>query len=137
MRSSTCLRAVLMAAAAQVASAQSEFDCVAPPTPTPANPVVLGNGSPGSVTTAQLQAALDAGGPIRLAIGGSTLAVTSELRVTRATVLDAGGATLSGGQARRVFRVDNPANATYTFDLLNATVANGSTPGGSGAAMQT
>lgn len=117
------------------AAAQPNFDCIAPPTPTLVNPVVLGNGSPGSVTTAQLQAALDAGGAIRLAIGNSTLVVGSELRVTRATVLDAGGATLSGGNARRVLRVDNPSNATYTFDLLNATIANGSTPTGSGAGL--
>jgi len=99
------------------------------------NPVVLGNGSAGSVSTAAVQAALDAGGSIRLNIGSSTLVVSSELRVTRATVLDAGGATLSGGNARRVLRVDNPSNLTYTFDLLNATIANGSTPSGSGAGL--
>jgi hypothetical protein len=115
--------------------AQSNFDCVAPATPQPSNPLVLGNGSAGSVSTASLQSALDAGGPIRLNIGGSTLVVTSELRVTRATSLDAGGATLSGANARRVLRVDNPNNLTYTFDLLNATIANGSTPTGSGAGL--
>lgn len=129
------LLALPVLAFAADASAQANFDCVAPPTPILVNPVVLGNGSPGSVTTAQLQAALDAGGAIRLAIGNSTLVVGSELRVTRATVLDAGGATLSGGNARRVLRVDNPSNATYTFDLVNATIANGSTPTGSGAGL--
>lgn len=126
---------VLIALGASTARAQPAFDCVAPPAPVPANPVVLGNGTAGSVTTATLQSALDAGGAIRLAIGSSTLVVSSELRVTRATVLDAGGATLSGGNARRVLRVDNPANATYTFDLLNATIADGATPTGSGAGL--
>ena len=135
MRLPRRLAIVLLATAASLAHAQPSFDCVAPMTPVPANPVVLGNGSPGSVTTAMLQSALDAGGAIRLAIGSSTLVVSSELRVTRATVLDAGGATLSGGNARRVLRVDNPANATFTFDLLNATVANGAIPTGSGAGL--
>ena len=117
------------------AMAQPAFDCVAPTAPQLASPVVLGNGSPGSVSTATLQAALDAGGPIRLDIGASTLTVSAELRITRATQLDAGGATLSGGNARRVIRVDNPNNQNYTFDLLNATIANGSTPTGSGAGL--
>ncbi|MEP6880534.1 MAG: choice-of-anchor Q domain-containing protein, partial [Dokdonella sp.] len=98
-------------------------------------PVVLGNGSPGSVSTAALQAALDAGGAIRLNIGSSTLAIASELHVSRGTTLDAGGATLSGGNSHRVLRVDNSSNLTYTFDLLNATIANGSTPTGSGAGL--
>ena len=135
MRMPRRLSIVLLATTGSLAHAQPSFDCVAPTTPVPANPVVLGNGSPGSVTTAMLQSALDAGGAIRLAIGSSTLVVSSELRVTRATVLDAGGATLSGGNARRVLRVDNPANATYTFDLVNATIANGATPTGSGAGL--
>lgn len=118
-----------------IAHAQPLFDCVAPTIPPLSNPVVLGNGSAGSVSTLALQAALDAGGSIRLNIGTSTLVVTSELHITRATRLDAGGATLSGGNLRRVFRVDNPGNLTYAFELINATVANGSTPAGSGAGL--
>ncbi|MBL0222660.1 MAG: hypothetical protein IPQ17_07980 [Xanthomonadales bacterium] len=117
------------------AQAQVNFDCVAPNAPALVNPVVLGNGTAGSVSTAALQSALNAGGPIRLNIGTSTLSVTSELRITRATILDAGGATLSGANARRVLRIDNPDNLTYTFNLLNATIANGSTPSGSGAGL--
>ncbi|MGB0134525.1 choice-of-anchor Q domain-containing protein [Dokdonella sp.] len=115
--------------------AQSSFDCASPVAPQLANPVVLGNGSAGSVSTSALQAALDAGGPVRLNIGTSTLTVNAELRVTRGSSLDAAGATLSGGNQRRVLRVDNPGNLTYTFDLLNATIASGSTPGGSGAGL--
>ena len=63
--------------------AQVSFDCVAPATPALVAPVVLGNGSAGSVTTAQLQQALDAGGPIRVDVGASTLALGATLRVTR------------------------------------------------------
>ena len=127
--------AVLALAFSGTALGQASFDCAAPALPQLSSPVVLGNGAPGSVSTATLQAALDAGGPIRLNIGASTLALAAELRITRATQLDAGGATLSGSGVRRVLRVDNPGNATYSFDLLNATIANGSTPGGSGAGL--
>ena len=120
---------------AQSAIAQTTFDCVAPQVPELLDPVVLGNGSAGSVSTSTLQNALDAGGSIRLDIGASTLTLTSELRITRATRLDAGGATLSGANTRRVMRVDNPGNQAFHFDLLNATVANGSTPTASGAGL--
>jgi hypothetical protein len=111
--------------AAIAAHAQSTFDCVAPATPTLTNPVVLGNGSAGSVTTTALQAALDLGGNIRLNVGSSTIALTQELMISKATTLDANGATLSGGNTHRVLHVSNPNNLTYTFNLLNATVANG------------
>jgi hypothetical protein len=107
------------------AHAQSTFDCVAPATPTLTNPVVLGNGSAGSVTTTALQAALNVGGDIRLNVGSSTIALTQELMISKATTLDTNGATLSGGNTHRVLHVSNPNNLTYTFNLLNATVANG------------
>lgn len=128
--------ALLFLSSPAVVAAQAVFDCLAPAAPPVTAPLVLGNGSAGSVTTAALQAALDAGGPVRLNIGTSTLVVTSELRITRETVLDANGATLSGGNARRVLRVGNPDNlSSYTFSLLNATIAGGSTPGASGAGL--
>ncbi|MFZ2237323.1 MAG: choice-of-anchor Q domain-containing protein [Dokdonella sp.] len=129
------ISSVLLLTLANAASAQAVFDCATPATPTLTNPVVLGNGAAGSVSTAALQAALDAGGAIRLNMGMSTLVVASELNVSRETILDAGGATLSGGNARRVLRVDNPSNLTYAFTLLNATIANGLTPSGSGAGL--
>ena len=46
-----------------------------------AGAIVLGNGTPGSITTQQLQAALDIGGAIRLDQGAnpSTLVVTQTL----------------------------------------------------------
>ncbi|MEO7323502.1 MAG: hypothetical protein ABIW82_01600 [Dokdonella sp.] len=55
-----------------VCAAQSQFDCSAPSVPALVQPVVRGNGSAGSVTTAQLQQALGSGGAIQLNIGTST-----------------------------------------------------------------
>ena len=129
------LAGALCWAAVPHAHAQVAFDCVAPsPPPMPA-PVVLGNGNAGSVTTAQLQQALDAGGAIRVDVGASTLVLSATLEVTRATHLDLGGARLSGGGARRVIEVRNPSNLTYEFVLRNGALVQGSTPGGSGAAL--
>ncbi len=114
---------------------QVSFDCVAPVKPQPASPVVLGSGTPASVSTAALQQALDAGGAIRLDIGSGTKVLDATLLVTRETVLDLGGATLSGGDARRVIEVRNPSNLTYAFALMNGTVMHGSTPTQSGAGL--
>lgn len=119
----------------QHAVAQAVFDCVPPAPPPPGQPLVLGNGAPGSVSTAQLQQALDAGGAIRLDIGASTLQLASTLEVTREAVLDLGGATLSGGGARRVIEIRNPSNLVYSFVLRNGALVSGSTPTGSGAAL--
>lgn len=72
---------------------------------------VLGNGSPGSVSTSQLQTALDAGGVIRIDQGAapSTIVVNSTLVISRNTVLDGGGrVTLSGGNVRRILSIVNP-----------------------------
>jgi hypothetical protein len=128
--------AALLLALPLDALAQAEFLCATPARPALSQPVVvLGNGSAGSVTTAQLQQALNAGGSIQLDVGNSTLALSATLTVTRAAVLDLGGATLSGGNARRVIEVQNPNNLTYTFALLDGVVANGSTPAASGAGL--
>jgi len=117
------------------ASAQTAFDCVAPAPPPLFNPIVLGDGSAGSVTTAQLQGALSSASAVRLNIGNSTLALAQELLIDHAVILDANGATLSGGNARRVLHISNPNNLTYAFSLLNATIANGATPTESGAGL--
>ena len=117
-----------------VALGQSSFDCSAPAAPVPVAPVVLGNGAPGSVSTAQLQSALDAGGDIQLNIGNGTLNVASTLDVTRGTTLDLNGATLSGQNSRRVMEVRNPQNLTYTFNLSNGVVRDGQSTG-SGAGL--
>ena len=96
---------------------------------------MLGNGTAGSVTSAMIQQALDAGGAIRINAGTGTIVVDATLAVTRDAILDLGGATLSGGHARRVIEVSNPSNATYTFVLQHGGVSAGSTPSGSGAGL--
>lgn len=131
VRSATAVTLCLAA----TAMAQPGFDCSSPPLPTATGWTVLGDGSPGSVNTAALQAALDAGGAIRLNMGSGTLTVNQTLRITRQTTLDANGATLSGGHARRVFLVENPANQTYTFNLMNARVTGGRSNDGSGGGL--
>jgi hypothetical protein len=117
------------------AAAQATFDCTAPTAPGTGGAIVLGNGTPGSVTTAMIQQALDAGGPIRVAAGGATIALAATLSVTRDAILDLGGSALSGGGSRRVIEVSNPGNRTYTFVLQHGAITGGSTPGGSGAGL--
>jgi hypothetical protein len=127
--------AFVLVAAVGSACAQGTFDCAAPAAPGTGGAVVLGNGSPGSVTTAMIQQALDAGGAIRISAGTGTIIVDATLAVTRDAILDLGGATLSGGHARRVIEVSNPSNATYTFVLQHGAITAGSTPSGSGAGL--
>jgi len=127
--------AVVCAITAREAGAQSVFDCTAPARPVLSNPVVLGNGTPGSVTTAAIQQALDTGGAIRLNAGTGTIALTATLQVTRDAMLDLGGASLSGGGARRVIEVSNPSNLTYAFTLQHGAIIGGSTPNESGAGL--
>ncbi len=129
----TCLLAI--GAFAAGVHAQAAFDCSAPTPPDMSGAVVLGNGTAGSVTSAMIQQALDAGGAIRINAGAGTIAVDASLAVTREAILDLGGATLSGGHARRVIEVSNPSNATYTFVLQHGGVSAGSTPSGSGAGL--
>ena len=63
MRSCAALAcATFVFATMQQAIAQVAFDCVAPAPPAAGQTIVLGNGTPGSVSTVQLQQALDAGG---------------------------------------------------------------------------
>jgi Calx-beta domain/Right handed beta helix region len=102
------------------------------------SPTVLGNGTPGSVTTAALQAALNAGGHIRFNLGPSpaTIVLTATLTINRAVVLDGGGlVTLSGGDARRIIQITNTLNQFYAITLQNLTFADANTPAGRGAAI--
>jgi hypothetical protein len=125
----------LAALAASASRAQSTFDCTAPAAPDTSGAVVLGNGTAGSVTTAMIQQALDAGGAVRIDAGAGTIAIDATLAVTREAILDLGGATLSGGHARRVIEVSNPSNLTYAFVLQHGGISAGSTPSGSGAGL--
>ena len=137
MRFALVVIAVLCACSA---IAQEPAAC-APIAPIPlVSPTVLGDGTPGSVTPAQIQAALDAGGHIRFDVGPAptTIEVTSELIVTRAAVLDGGGTvTLSGRGLNRVLRVRGAliAAQAYLFGLQNITIADGATPTDDGAGM--
>jgi hypothetical protein len=135
--------AVLTAAAVLIgtwAFAQPPAAC-APVAPiTLVSPTVLGDGTPGSVTAAQIQAALNTGGHIRFNVGATatTINVATELIVTRAAVLDGGGnVTLSGQGSSRVLRVRGAlvAAQAYLFGLQNITIESGAAPNDDGAGM--
>lgn len=118
--------------------ARTQSFCEAVTADTLVSPVVLGNGTPGSVTTAALQAALNAGGHIRFNLGPSpaTIVLTATLTINRAVVLDGGGlVTLSGGDVRRILQITNTQNQAYAITLQNLTFADANTPTGSGAAI--
>lgn len=107
-----------------------------------AGATVLGNGTPGSITTAQIQAALDAGGPIRLDQGPSpsTVVLDQTLVASRAGVLDGGGlVALSGSGVRRILELVNPNPAPdaplFTFTLQNIDLINARSAGGRGGAI--
>jgi len=130
----------LACAIAQAGHAQSF--CEAVTADSIAGATVLGNGMAGSVTTAQLQTALDAGGTIRIdqGLNPSTIVLTQTLVASRATVLDGGGlVTLSGGDSRRILSIINPnpaANAPlFTVTLQNIAFADARVTSGRGAAI--
>ena len=112
------------------AATAGSFDCATPATPVQSNPTVLGNGSPGSVTRLQLQQALDSANEVRLNIGNGTLVLDQTLQISRALSFDGGGATLSGGNARRVIEISNPGLASdMSITLLNLRLINGDSRG--------
>lgn len=107
-----------------------------------AGAIVLGDGTPGSVTTAQIQDALDSGGPVVFDLGAAptTVELTSTLLASRESVLDGGGlVTLSGGDARRIMEITNPNPAPgaplFTVTLQNISLTHGRTGGGRGGAI--
>ncbi|MEM9304883.1 MAG: choice-of-anchor Q domain-containing protein [Pseudomonadota bacterium] len=107
-----------------------------------AAPIVLGDGTPGSVTTADIQAALDAGGPITFDVGPDpvTIVVTDTLIASGPTVFDGGGGvTLSGGGETQIMRVINPNPSPdaprFTVTLQNIGLIDSVTTGGRGGAI--
>ncbi len=103
---------------------------------------VLGDGSPGSVTTAMIQSALDSGGSITFDIGNQpvVIPVTQTLIASQPTVLDGGGlVTLSGQNTRQIMLITNPNPAEdaplFTVTLQNINFENGRTTGGRGGAI--
>lgn len=99
---------------------------------------ILGNGTPGSINTNQLQQAIDQGGLIYLDQGSapSVIEIENTLVVNRAVTIDGGGlVTLDGQDSRRLFLLENTNNLNYRFQLQNLTLEHGATPNGSGAAV--
>ncbi|WP_395375234.1 choice-of-anchor Q domain-containing protein [Marinicella sp. W31] len=114
------------------------LDCNNTPERSLVGATILGNGSPGSVSTGMIQNALNAGGNIRFNLGATptTINLTTQLLVTRNTVIDGGGlVTLNAQSNQRIFRIDNPNNLQYTFTVQNITLTGGDTPTESGAAI--
>ena len=104
--------------------------------------VLLGDGTAGSVSTADIQNALDAGGTVRFNVGAAptTIILTSTLVASRASVLDgAGVVTLSGGNTRRIMSIVNPNPAPnaplFRVTLQNINLANAQVNDGRGAAI--
>ena len=99
----------------------------------PASPTVLGDGTPGSVTRADIQAALDGGGHVSFDLGPlpQTIVLDAELVITREVVLDGGDlVTLSGQGATRVLRVIpawSPADS-YTATVQRLRIEHGRAP---------
>lgn len=116
----------------------AQVDCQVTQPRSVAGAMVLGNGTPGSVTTGMIQNALNAGGVIRFDLGPNPVQInlTSTLSVTKQVVIDGGGlVTLSGQNQRRLFLISNPQNLFYTFTVQNLHLKNGFTSTESGAAI--
>ena len=119
-------------------SSTAQVDCSVTPPASLAGAQVLGDGSPGSVNTAMIQAALDQGGAIRFDLGVNPVQINlnQTLIVTRPVVLDGGGlVTLSGQQQRRILLIENPDNLTYTVTLQNLGFVAGNAGQESGGAV--
>lgn len=113
-------------------------DCAITPERTSTSPTVLGNGSPGSITRAAIQTALDAGGFIFLDQGSnpSAIILDQQLVISREVTLDGGGLiTLSGNNASRVIFIDRPVTGGYRATVQNLDIANGRTDTESGAGI--
>ena len=139
----SCPRPLVALAIALLGSAAlAQSFCTAVTPESTAGATLLGNGSAGSVSTAQIQAALDAGGVYRFNVGAAptTIVLTATLNATRAVVLDgAGVVTLSGGGVRRILSINNPNPAQnaphFTVALQHITLADASVSDGRGGAI--
>jgi hypothetical protein len=91
----------------------------------------VGNGTPGSCTEAALNAALSGGGSVSFNCGGShTITLTSPKTISSNTTIDGGGQiSLSGGDATRLFNLQNGASLT----LQAITLRDGFSSGDGGA----
>ncbi|MCA9917244.1 MAG: hypothetical protein KC445_04795 [Anaerolineales bacterium] len=91
----------------------------------------VGSGTPGSCTEAALNTALSGGGSISFSCGGShTITLTGPKTINSNTTINGGGQiTLSGGDAVRLFSLQNGASLT----LQNITLRDGFSSGDGGA----
>ncbi|MEZ4591601.1 MAG: choice-of-anchor Q domain-containing protein [Chloroflexota bacterium] len=91
----------------------------------------VGSGTPASCTEAALNTALSGGGSVSFNCGGShTITLTSPKTISSNTTLNGGGQiTLSGGDAVRLFSLQNGASLT----LQNITLRDGFSSGNGGA----
>ncbi len=125
----------LLLVASQITAAQ---DCTELAQIDTSAAAVLGDGTPGSVTTAHIQSALNVGGHIRFnqGLSASTIDITSELVVSRDTVIDGQGLiTFDGMNSNRLLLIDNPANLSYTVTVQNINFSNANIGSSSGAAI--
>jgi hypothetical protein len=101
--------------------------CPAAPRPVGAADRIVGNGTAASCDATALAAALAIGGRIAFDCGPAmhTIPVTSELAITRATIVDGGGViTLDGGGASRILNVSAGDASVFLLDIV---LANGRT----------
>ncbi|MEP7288884.1 MAG: choice-of-anchor Q domain-containing protein [Chloroflexota bacterium] len=95
---------------------------------------IVGNGSAGSCTLADLNTKLAGGGLVKFNCGTATIAITSTLNISTTTTIDGEGKiTLDGGGAHRII-LHTSAGTPSTLTLQNLTIANGYVSGASTAA---
>lgn len=108
--------------------------CTTPNLPDLSSPTaVVGNGTLGSCDEAAVRNAVTAGGTVKLDCGmDASLAITSEIVVTRDTVIDAGGLHFDGGRTTRIFHV-MPSGAALS--IIGGVFQNGSSSTSGGAIL--
>ncbi len=112
-----------------------EARCEAPSLADVSSPAaVVGDGSAGSCTEGELQAAADGGGVIVFDCGPDpvTIAVSTTITIDRETVIDGGDmVTLSGGGAARILYLDSDYNTpTPRLTVQRLSFIDGSAPAG-------
>lgn len=99
----------------------------------------VGDGTAASCTEAALRSAVEAGGTIVCECGGSapTIALSSPLLVSKATVLDGGGITLDGGGSSRLIEKNTAADQAggISLTIQNIALHNGKAGDNGGAVL--
>ena len=121
-----------------VSSTVPAQDCAITPARIASDPTVLGDGTPGSISRADIQTALDTGGFIFLDQGPnpSTIVLDQQLVISREATLDGGGLiTLSGNDATRVLFIERPVSGGYRATVQNLAIVDGRVDTASGAGI--